>query len=41
MSSVFRGRTATVLASLALAIVAGPAILPATSVASVPHQTHA
>jgi hypothetical protein len=41
MSSVFHGRTAAVLASLALAIAAGPAIVPATSVASVPQQTHA
>jgi hypothetical protein len=41
MSSVFRGRTAAVLASLALALVTGPAIVPATSVASVPQQTHA
>jgi|tagenome__1003787_1003787.scaffolds.fasta_scaffold20859937_2 hypothetical protein len=41
MFSVFRGRTATVLASLALALVAGPAIVPATSIAAVPQQTHA
>jgi hypothetical protein len=41
MSSLFRTRTAAVLASFALALVAAPAIVPATSVASVPQQTHA
>jgi hypothetical protein len=41
MSSMFRGRTAAVLASLALALMAGSAIVPATSVADVPQHTHA
>jgi hypothetical protein len=41
MSSLIRGRAAAVLASLALALVTAPAIVPATSVASVPQQTHA
>jgi hypothetical protein len=41
MSSMFRGRTAAFVASLALALSAAPAIVPAASFASVPQQTHA
>jgi hypothetical protein len=39
MSSLFRGRTATVLASLAL--MTASAIVPATSIAAFLGQTHA